>query len=148
MKLPRGNTAGRWVSRGWLEMLSSVEMRAWRNLHFSQKATGRETWGVGWPHRSNQTLVPTRSKMVSLHDIGSCPWVMTQAAGLLCLASGQPSYPLLSGLNRTDSDKIQIVRRLQSSSLPRRVQSTQEKLFCNVVIVIRRPFVGTLNTSE
>lgn len=28
---------GRWGSRGWLEMLSSVEMRAWKELIFYPK---------------------------------------------------------------------------------------------------------------
>lgn len=86
--------------------------------------------------------------MVSVHDIGSGLWVMTQTAGQLFLHPVSSLHPLLSGLNRTDSDKVQIVRRLQISCLARRKQSTHEKRLCNVVIVFRRPFRGTLNISE
>ena len=43
--------------------------------------------------------------------------MMTQAAGLLFLHLVSSLHPLLLDLNRTDSDKVQTVRRLQSSCL-------------------------------
>ena len=43
--------------------------------------------------------------------------MMTQAAGLLFLHLVSSLHPLLLDLNRSDSDKVQTVRRLQSSCL-------------------------------
>ena len=64
--------------------------RCWDELTFQPK-NNRELWGVSWPHRSNQTLVPARNMMVSVHDIGSWLWMMTQPVGLPSLASGLQS---------------------------------------------------------
>lgn len=98
-----------------------------------------------------ETLVPTRNKVVSVHDIGWWLWVVTQAAGPGFYIQVSGLYLLLSVLNTIDSNKIQIVR-LQGSSQARGVQNTNnKKKYWNAVISIHlswRPFIGTLNITS